>query len=362
MIFGAHGFLDEALLCLETATRFDAREPCWPYLAGVLLTNTQPEEAIKRVQLAITRAEGPAEAGRLRLADLCLMTGNVLDARPLYERLADSGTMAGRANLGLGRIAWLARDLEQSVAYLEKAKPYPESAKASRTLLAEVRHRQGDQVGARKLAAEAEAMPEDVDVVDPWAHRMERVQAGEQARLRRADLLLAQDKVDSALSILTQLSKDYPQSAAVWQALGKGFVQGRRMREAETAFRHAHEIDPSRAEVVFYLGVAAYEQGEKARAGTLFEQATKLRADHALAWFNLGQCRRELDNVEGAIEAFRKAVGYKPNHGKGHVVLAQLLIARKEPQAAREHLARGSQLLPEDKEVMALQRQLREGK
>ncbi len=362
IVLGAHGLVEEAAVCLGAASRLDRREPGWPYLMGLLLAGRDADRAIGHLQAAVVRAGKPSEAMRLRLAKLLLTTGSPHAAQALYEEINPSGGCGPWARLGLARVALELDDWEQAREHLEQLKADREMAKASRLLLAEVARRRGDAAAAARWAAEADALPDDPEPPDPWHDRLERAQVGEQASLRRADQLLARDQIAPALALLADAARDYPRSAAVWQSLGRALLRARRLADAENAFRRAHEIDPHRAEVLFYLGVVAHEQGDRARAAAEFERATRDRPDHAMAWFNLGQCRRESGDKEGAVAAFRRAVEYKPHLAAAHLALARLLHGMKRPDEARRHLDLAERLAPDDAEVSGLRRELRVGK
>jgi tetratricopeptide (TPR) repeat protein len=61
------------------------------------------------------------------------------------------------------------------------------------------------------------------------------------------------------------------------------------------------------------LGVTYFERGEARRALREFEHAAALRPDWARALVNLGDARLAVGEVEGAIEAYRRAVRIAPD-------------------------------------------------
>jgi tetratricopeptide (TPR) repeat protein len=358
MVLGAHAFAEQAVVCLDRAARLAPGEPAWLYLAGVVLAPTEPAGAVPRLREALARSEGPAEAARLRLAGLLLSLGQPAEAEELYAGLAGSEAVGAQAALGLARVAVARGDLKTSRRHLERAKSSPGTAKAARALLAEVYRRQGEPALAARLAAEAGRLPDDLEPADPWLERMERLQVGEQAQARRASRLLRQGEVAAGVALLERAVRDYPHSAALWQALGRALIRAERYPQAEAALARAARLAPDRAEAAFYLGVAAYQRGDRGSAATHFERATRLRPDHALAWYNLGGCRRELGDRDGAIAAYREALRYKPHHAGAHVALARLLAEAGRPAEARRHLEVARGLDPDDPEAADLLRRL----
>jgi tetratricopeptide (TPR) repeat protein len=369
MVLGAHGY-PEAPACLDVAARLDRNEPCWPYLAGILVGSTRPDEAIPRIREALGRVKGSSTsdilvaeaAARLRLAALLLSTGDLEQAEELYSEIDRAGTWPAQSSVGLARIAIAREDLNRAFALLQRAKDRPEMRKTVRVLLAEVHRLKGDREQVGKLAREANDLPDDPAPADPWQDRMDQLQVGEFAQLKRAERLFHEEQYPQAITILEQTVREYPRSSAVWHVFGRTLLKANRQAQAEAAFRKALELAPNQASSAFYLGVAVYEQGEKIKAITHFETAVRLRPDHAMAWYNLAQCRREQGDRPAAIKAFQQTVHYKPDFVPAHVALARLLADMGQLAEARKQLEVVSQLAPADPEVVELQRQLADRK
>jgi tetratricopeptide (TPR) repeat protein len=72
-------------------------------------------------------------------------------------------------------------------------------------------------------------------------------------------------------------------------------------------------VNPLTAEEHNDRGVTHFERGEPRRAAGEFERALALRPDWTRALVNLGDARLALGEVEGAIEAYRRAVTVAPD-------------------------------------------------
>lgn len=71
-----------------------------------------------------------------------------------------------------------------------------------------------------------------------------------------------------------------------------------------------------RALALVAAGVGALRAGAPGRAKPILEEAVKLDATLADAWFYLGECRRFTGDLAGARDAYANAVEHAPEHGR----------------------------------------------
>jgi tetratricopeptide (TPR) repeat protein len=358
LIFLAHDFRAEALACFREAERLDDREPRWPYFCGLTLTQSDPDAAIPELRRAVELWGDAAESPRLRLAETLLGQGRFDEAGEQFRRLLeiqpDNEAVTARAELGLARIALEQDDWQGSLAHLDRCASNPCSRKVAHALRAEIRQRQGDMQAAVREMRQANAAPANAPDPDPFLEEMERRRTGKQALFARVSRLLDQDRVEEARAALQQGSRDYPDSAEVWLALGRAQVRRQDYPAAEQALRVAVRLAPQLVDAQFYMGVALFQQGNPGGAAAYFRRATELKPDYALASYNLGQCLKREGDEAGAMAAFRAAVRAKPHYAQAHASLGELLARAGRKAEALEHLRHAVDLAPADSTIRQL--------
>jgi Flp pilus assembly protein TadD len=136
-------------------------------------------------------------------------------------------------------------------------------------------------------------------------------------------------------------------------------IEARRYPEAVALAEDAVRVGPARAEAWNALGVALRVSGDARAALACHRRALELSPESVVALVNLGNAAIELDRVDEAVTALRRAVAKRPTAKHlmdlGHVLhdagLFQDALAafdaalRLEPDAARAHCERGQVLL-----------------
>lgn len=162
----------------------------------------------------------------------------------------------------------------------------------------------------------------------------------------RAMAALAADRIDAAISDLERVLVEQPRSLEALVALGDALRAGRRFDEAiacydsaiETnrniaeahnnrgnalaaldrypeavaSYDNAIELRPDSPEVLCNRGNALFRLRRYAESAADFRRALELRADSADAYFGLGNATRALGDLEGAFNAFAKALALNP--------------------------------------------------
>ena len=125
-----------------------------------------------------------------------------------------------------------------------------------------------------------------------------------------ADPLLAKDaEVSSERGIhrYKKLVKLHPHKAAYWNALGYYYLKAGSLREAETHFLKAIEIDYSYPTPHNNLGVVYLKQDRPEQAEKEFLQAVKLNPQYSKAQYNLAVALFHQKRYAEAAKAYFKA-------------------------------------------------------
>lgn len=116
-------------------------------------------------------------------------------------------------------------------------------------------------------------------------------------------------------------------ASALSRELKEGLVllRGGRVSEAEAAFRKALDSQPDQAAPANHLlGTLCFNQGRLEEAAGYLQAAVTVRDDLAPAWLELAHTRTDLGDVDGAIDAFSRALRIDGSLGRAHYGRARL--------------------------------------
>jgi tetratricopeptide (TPR) repeat protein len=349
-VLAAHRYFDAADDCFVEAERLQPHEPRWPLFRGLTLIFRDPDAAIAEFQHSLKlRPDEPAV--RLRLADALAAQGRLDGAEAEYRWLLQDDTLAPRAQLGLGRLAYQRGDLAAARRYLGQCATHPLSRKEAHALLAEVEQRSNDPSAASRERGIASDLPDDQDWFDPFVDEINREKKGRAFRLNYAGQQLDVRSPEEAEPLFEGLIRDYPDWDQAWLAYGRLLLKSQAYLPASDALSKAVSLAPDSVDGHFYLGSALFQRGEWRQAATQFREVTRVKPDHALAYNNLGHCLLRLNDHPAAMEAFRAAVRAKPTMAVAHTNLGKLLAEQGNKKAAIEELSLALELNPEDPEA-----------
>ena len=149
-----------------------------------------------------------------------------------------------------------------------------------------------------------------------------------------------------------------PDDVRVRVDMGAALLERGELHGAMKELREALALRPDHARAAWLLGLACARSGDLGAAEGALDQAVGGRDDFAEAWVALGEVRRRQGRIEGAAEAFRKAleVGLDGGELRGEAYrglgAAWLALGRFD-KAVRE-LRKAAAELPEDLESHAL--------
>jgi golgin subfamily B member 1 len=201
------------------------------------------------------------------------------------------------------------------------------------------------QRGTRE--AEAEALLREITVIAPANGRAWRLLAGLAASQGRTA-----ESLDIATRALAQIAEGDAARAELSELRGHALERNGDRAGAAAAFRLAAELDPARADTALAAARLLRGAGEwRAAADVLARFAEAHRGTNpgglARALLQLGRLRAgPLEDVTGAIDAYRRALAVTPDLDEANEALADLLA--HVPEAWSESLERHRALLERD--------------
>jgi Flp pilus assembly protein TadD/TolB-like protein len=146
-----------------------------------------------------------------------------------------------------------------------------------------------------------------------------------------------------------RLSPAYPEALL---QLGKAYYRGKQYEQAMSTLAHVPEDNPLAREATFYLGLAAYYQGDYPRAESAF-RFVAARLPLAEVYNNLGVVSSRGDR-KSAAEYFQKAIDADPNDPDYHFNLAIELYRTGDAGGASRQLREALSLRPTDAAAKSL--------
>lgn len=122
---------------------------------------------------------------------------------------------------------------------------------------------------------------------------------------------------------------------------GKGDLKG-----AEAEYRAALRAVPDDLNGRNNLAGVFQRTGRVAEAVAIYEEILKTHADYTAAWVNLGICRLGLDDNDGAVAAFDRALAHEPGNLRALINRGHAQLRRKEPAQAEADFRKVVQLSP----------------
>ena len=167
---------------------------------------------------------------------------------------------------------------------------------------------------------EAEFLPPLVLLAVIGIFSVERILSGLTVRRRAArwgwSLLLA-------FSVAFNLLASVERYAEAHYSLGTALEGAGRLQEAIREYEQALRLKPDHAVAHNNLGIALFEQGRQQDAVGQFEQALRLRPDFTRAHYNMGLALEKLGRKEEAIRYYEQALRISPDYVQARDALAR---------------------------------------
>jgi len=359
-VFYVHHFNAEAEEAFAHAERLSARDPRWPYLRGLSMAEEDLDAALPMLRRAAERSgDGPA-APRLRYAELLLERGDLEEAEAQIARVLRRDAHDGRALLNMGRLAFARGDFAASRKHLERSLERAPAVKATRTLLANVLLRLGDEAGAEAELARAAPLDEKAFWPDAFRQEAQAYRAGKDALIERSAQAIGEGDFGAALRLLEKATREYPDAIRAWNSLAHVHRQRQDIAAARHAIERALALDPASVEAHVELGGIFYDEKKFAEAEKHFREAVRVKPDSAEAWFNLGLSLTSQRQLPGAVEALQKARALKPHLPEACIFLGQALAMSGQLAAAATELEQALKLSPSDQRAQTLLAQVRQ--
>jgi Flp pilus assembly protein TadD len=152
----------------------------------------------------------------------------------------------------------------------------------------------------------------------------------------RADILIGQNKLDEAIAALKQAIALAPGDAQLHGGVGRLYLQKREFADAERELKIAIQLD--KGNVVYWKDLTAtfYQGGNYAAALAGYDVVEKMEKPGAGVWFIRALCYDKLNQVQPALDAYRKFLDLDGNQHPDQVWQANQRIHVLEKRAEKK--------------------------
>jgi protein O-mannosyl-transferase len=140
---------------------------------------------------------------------------------------------------------------------------------------------------------------------------------------------------------------DDPYRADIHWRLGQAYAGQEKSDEAMHQFQEAIRLKPDHANAHLSLGITCGMKGQPDEAIRQFQEAIRLKPDYADAHYNLGTALALKGQVDEAISQFREAIRLKPDHAAAHYNLGIALDRRGQMDEAISQFQEAVRLKPD---------------
>ncbi|MDA0322514.1 MAG: hypothetical protein O2923_07345 [Verrucomicrobia bacterium] len=164
---------------------------------------------------------------------------------------------------------------------------------------------------------------------------------------RQAQLAVVEHRLDDAESWILKTAAWDPTSPATQHMLGRIMTMRLSYEEAENAFLKASELESQSAEHPYALALLYAEIERPHRALAALEKTVLIDPSFGRAWYNLGLAHAQLNALENAVMALRRAEALMAGSPDAPYALATVLLRQRDVNAAREAALRARAINPQ---------------
>lgn len=354
----------EALQCFAAAAVLDPTDPRWPHLTGVILEQTDLQQAAASFATAV-RLQPNAHQSRLRLVSVLLTLGQFQSAESEFQQLAERCPREPDVWLQRIRLARLVAAPDQAVQSLQTARQQQAISDLLLREMAGVYLQQGQNELADQLLAESRTAPPHSSFRDPWLDQLKAFDASGVVASAQADLQRQQGRLDQAIRTLSTLAGRFPERSR--PALNRALAlrdQGDVAASAAELSQLAEKF-PEDPLIHFHLAVTTAQAGQPARALEQIERCLQLKSDYGIARAVKADLLDASGQSAAAVTEYLQAVADAPGDPWIRFGLVHLLLRQKQIPEALEALQPVAAMLSseqqaEQAELQRLQAELKQ--
>jgi tetratricopeptide (TPR) repeat protein len=313
-----YGQTAEAVRCWQRCLDLDARYAEAHVRLGQVALKTGDFERARTCFDRACQADPQRTDARIRLAEALLHSGEADQAVAVLERSGQAALATAEGLYFLGRARLLLNDHQKAKDAFSAAIGLDPALTHAYHGLATACARLGDNAEADRWRAE-------------FDRRKQQDQEAEKQKLKAFDDLAA---LRASVAMVHCLAAQV-------------YLHQSQTRPAEDHWRRAASLDERNADARLGLVALCQQEGRAAEAIRPAEELVRIEPRNSVYWLSLGVLNAQLDRLEAAERAFRKAIEVAPGHAQAHAAMAQFYLrAGRDPLQARRCAETAVRLAP----------------
>jgi tetratricopeptide (TPR) repeat protein len=358
LTFLVHEYREEAQQAFSQAFNLRKGSANWRYYEGICYF---PDDLQKGISLlaeasALIETSGTPEehlAVRRRLANVYLENGQFDHAEKLFSLILAQSADNESALLGLGQIRNQQGRFNEAKVFLERCGQHPCTRKRAQQSLSVTLRSLGDLERAESVRIAADALPADMDWMDPFIAKASNYRVGLEVMLEDFRLMMAQGRFQEAVSLGDRLLKEYPQSPHGYLIKSDFMMRDGRAEEAKTYLREALKLDDQNFLAWTQLGLVLGNEQNLEEAIDCFDKAIALSPSAGDAHFNRGFALMSMGRNDEALVSFETAILHQPSMPEAYIAAGQVCEEQLDYAKAKEFLNKAREVSPGDLRVKA---------
>jgi tetratricopeptide (TPR) repeat protein len=297
----------EALQCFREAIKWNSSNAKWPYFSGVILEQTNLQEAASFYETAI-RLKPDYPPLLLRYAAIQITLGNFSESSRRLEEIQNNFPTIAETYVQLVRLERLRGAPCESSRWIMEARRMNAVSSALLQEGASAEMQCGNRETARLLLNESQSVSPLIPLQDPWMNPLKNVDATGAIASASADAYRQQGQIERAADELATLARQFPQRSrpALNHALALS-DQGR-TEEALQVMTSVSQKFPDDPLVHFHFAIILASSDHTEAAEIELRECLRLKADYGTARAALGDLLAARGEFEEAIQCYRQAV------------------------------------------------------
>ncbi len=334
-ILHAYKLLPWAIICYERARVLAPDEYTTAYYLGIASAQAGADAAAivnLRAALQLRPEYAPA---RLRLAELLFKTGQLDEARALFEALLATDADSPWAHHELAQVLTAQGEQPAAIDHNRLAVGLFEPFGPAHYALALAYRDRGDTKQAARHLARYQQHPDSKPPhVDPLLEALFELDISASAHIRRARRLQAAGLKGDAVQALEQAVTMEPDSIEARSQLIRLYDAFNDFEHAQQHYNAVTAIQPDAVMANLSFGTFLGRRGQLPEAAAAFERVLQNSPDHAMAHTLLGQAYEEMQQPHEAERHYRQAVASDPLNHQASILLARHLARTGRIDAA----------------------------
>ena len=146
-------------------------------------------------------------------------------------------------------------------------------------------------------------------------------------------------KLDEALEAFKKALTINPNFSEAWNNMGNtlnSLYHTGKLKDLEERAKKLLSIFPSSIEINNILGIINLDLDQIDDAIENFKKAVKVKPDFAEGYFNLGNCLRIKGEMHQALDAYKKALSVRPDYAEVYLNKGNIFKKQNQPDQALE--------------------------